>query len=186
MDVPDVGANGKFDRTCPQFIRRRRSSDPAGVCLACVLRNGALLIDGTGGKQIAHAPGKRGEILGIVRLPPFSRARLCQAARVGVRQAFLFRPGERVLFDQHALPLVALTGTAEANDYGTERRVAAGPSGERCISAFKKRQAIEIGTSQAQRPFCLHAKKAALAKFLATLRTGRVTDDPENDNLVWP
>jgi hypothetical protein len=150
-----------------------------------VLGNGTLLIDGTAGKQIAHAPGKRGEILGIVSLPPFRRALLCLAARVTVRQAFLFRPGERVLFDQHALPLVALAGTAEANDHGTERRVAAGTSGERGISAFKERQAIEIRAPQAQRPFSFHAEKAALAKLFSTFRAGRVTDDPEDNNLAW-
>jgi hypothetical protein len=172
MHVPDVSANGKFDRTCPQFLRRRRSSDPAGVFLAGVLGNGSLLFDGAAGKQIAHAPGERGEILGIVSLPPFGRPLLFQATRLAVRQAFLFRTGERVLFDQHTLPLVALAGTAEANDHGTERRVAAGTSRERSISALEKCQAIEIGAPQAQRPFCFHAKKAALAKFLSTLRTG--------------
>jgi hypothetical protein len=84
-----------------------------------VLRDCPLLVDRAPRKQIAHALSKRGEILGIVRLTPFSCALPSQPTTLGVGQALLFRPRERSLFDQHTLSLVALAGTAKAHDYGT-------------------------------------------------------------------
>lgn len=118
MDVPDVSSNGKIDRACLKLLRRRRPADSARVFLAGVLGDCPLLLDGAPGKQIAHALGERGEILGIVRLTPFSRALPSQSTSLGVGQAFLFRPPEGLLFDQHTLSLVALAGTAEAHHHG--------------------------------------------------------------------
>jgi hypothetical protein len=88
------------------------------VLLAGVLGDGPLLLDGAPGKPITHSLGEGGEILGIVRLTPFSRALPSQPTRVGVGQAFLFRPCERLLFDQYTLSLVALAGTAKAHHHG--------------------------------------------------------------------
>ena len=107
-----------------------------------------------------------------MRLTPFSRALPSQSTSLGVGQAFLFRPRERLLFDQHALSLVALAGTAKAHHDGPQRRVPAGSSSQCGISALKEHQVIEIGATQAERPLCLHAKKAAFPKFLAALRAG--------------
>jgi hypothetical protein len=137
-----------------------------------VLGDYPLLLDGTPGKQITHALGERGKILGIVRLTPFSRALPSQSTSLGVGQAFLFRPRERLLFDQDTLSLVALAGTAKAHHHGTQRRVPAGSSRQRGVSALKEHQVIEIGATQAERPFRLHAKKAPLPKLLAALRAG--------------
>jgi hypothetical protein len=78
-----------------------------------------LLLDGAPRKQITHAPGERGEILGIVLLTSFSRALSSQSTRIGVGQAFLFRPHERWLFDQYTLSLVALAGAAKTYHHGT-------------------------------------------------------------------
>jgi len=84
-----------------------------------VLGDCPLLVDGAPGKQIAHDLSELGEILGIVRLTPFSRALPSQSTSLGVGQAFLFRPRERLLFDQYTLSLVALARTAKANHYST-------------------------------------------------------------------
>ena len=184
VDVSDVSANGEFDRTGLQLFRRRRPANAARVFLAGVLGDCLLPLDGAAGEQIAHAPCERGEILGIVRLTPFSRALSSQSTSLGVGEAFLFRPHERVLFDQHTLSLVALAGTAEAHHHGLKRRVSAGSSSERGISTLEEHQVIEIGATQAERPFHLQSKKAPFRKLVAALRANRVTDDPEHDNLV--
>jgi hypothetical protein len=76
------------------------------------------LCDGAPRKQIAHALGEYGDILGIVSLTPFSRALARQSTSLSVGQAFLFRSQDRLLFDQHTLSLVALAGTAKAHHHG--------------------------------------------------------------------
>ncbi len=93
-----------FDTAATTRVR----ANPARELLAGVLGDCPLLVDGTPRKPVAHALGERGEILGIVRRTPFSRALTSQSTSLGVRQAFLFRPRERLPFDQHTLSLVAL------------------------------------------------------------------------------
>ncbi len=107
-----------------------------------------------------------------------------ESTSLGVGQAFLFGPRERVFFDQHTLSLVALAGAAKAHHDGAERRVPASSASQRGISTLKKHQVIEIGASETERPFRLHAKKASLPKLVTALGTGRVTHDPEHNNLV--
>jgi hypothetical protein len=165
VDVSDVSPNGKIDRACLELLRRRRPADPARVLLTSVLGDGPPLLDGAPGKQRGHALGECGEILGIMRLTPFSRPFSRESTSLGVGEAFLFGPRERVIFDQHTLPLVALAGAAEAHDDGAERRVAAGSASQRGISTLKKHQVIEIGASETERPFGLHAKKASLTEL---------------------
>jgi hypothetical protein len=171
VDVPDVSPNGKIDRACLQLLRRRRPADTARVLLTGVLGDGPLLLDGAPGKQSGHALGERGEILGIARLTPFSCPLSSESTSLGIRQAFLFGPRERVIFDQHTLSLVALAGTAKAHDNGAQRRVAAGSAGQRDISTLKKHQVIEIGASETERPFPIDAKKASLPKLFTALGT---------------
>ena len=154
------------------------------VLLAGVLGDGLLLLERTPGIQLAHAAGERGEILGVVRLTPFPSTLPSQPTRLGVGQAFLLCPFERQLFDQHALSLVALARATEAHDHRPERGVAAGSSSERRITALKEYQVIEIGAREAQRSVGFHAKKATLPECLTALRTGRVANDPEHDNLI--
>ena len=113
--------------------------------------------------------GECGEILGIMRLTPFSRPLSRESTSLGVGEAFPFGPRERVIFDQHTLSLVALAGAAKAHDDGAERRVAAGSASQRGISTLKKHQVIEIGASETERPFPLHAKKASLPKLFTAL-----------------
>jgi hypothetical protein len=83
-----------------------------------VLRDCLAFLDGAPREKIADALGERGDIPGIVLLTPFSRSLANQSTSLGVGQAFLLRPRERLLFDQHTLSLVVLAGTAKAHYNG--------------------------------------------------------------------
>jgi hypothetical protein len=170
MAMPDMSSHRKIDRAGLELLRCRRATNPTRVLLASVLGNYPLFLDGAAGEKIAHALGERGDVLGIAFLTALGRAIPSQSTSLGVGQTFLFRPCERFFFHQYTLPLVALTGTAKANHHRTERRVAAGSSSQRGISACKKHQVIEISAREAERPFRLHVKKAPLPELLATLR----------------
>ncbi|OFW22699.1 MAG: hypothetical protein A3H97_06635 [Acidobacteria bacterium RIFCSPLOWO2_02_FULL_65_29] len=185
MHMPYVSSHRQIDGLRLELFGCRRAPDPTRVLLARMFGNCLLLLGRAPWKQFPDAPRERLDVCRIQFLTTFGRAIPSQSPRLGVGQAFSLRSRERLFFDQYALPLIALARTAEANHHGPERRVAAGASCERGISASKKHQMIEIGARQAERPILLHAKETPLPEVLATLRAGRVTNDPENNNLVW-
>lgn len=43
---------------------------------------------------------------------------------------------------------------------------------------------VEVGACKAEGPFPFHSEKAPLLEFTPTLRTCRITDDPEDDNVA--
>jgi hypothetical protein len=43
---------------------------------------------------------------------------------------------------------------------------------------------VEVGACEAERPFPFHSEKAPLPEFAPALRTCRITDDPEDDNVA--
>jgi hypothetical protein len=137
-----------------------------------VLGDCALLLDRAPREHIADALRELGDVFGIVHLTPFSLPLPSQSTSLGVGQALLFGPLERGFFDQHTLALVSPAGTAEAHNHSMQRRVPFGASRQRGISTFKENEMIEIGTTQAERPFSLHVKKPPLPKFLAAFRAG--------------
>jgi len=135
-----------------------------------VFGNRLSLVDRTAGKPFPDAVRERMDVFHIQFLPTLGGAIPSQSTSLAVGQAFPFGSRERLFFDQHTLPLVALARTAETNHDGPERRVAAGAPSERSISTAKKHQVIEIGACEAKRSLRFHPKKAALSEFLATLR----------------
>ncbi len=121
-----------------------------------------------------------------MRQSPFCGARPRQPPGLGVGKALLFRPRERVLFDQHTLSLVAVPGTAEPHHHGAQRRVLARAACQRGISTLEEYQAIKVGARQAEGPFPFHAEEAPLRKLPAALGAGGHPHDPEHDDLVVP
>jgi hypothetical protein len=43
---------------------------------------------------------------------------------------------------------------------------------------------VEVGACEAEGPFPFHAEKAPLPEFTPALRTCRITEDPEDDNIA--
>ena len=108
-----------------------------------------LLVRRTPGKQFPDAVRERADVFHIQFLPMFGRALASQSTSLGVGQTLPFGLRERLFFHQHTLPFVPLARTAETNHHCPERRVAAGSSRERSVSASKEHQVIEIGARHA-------------------------------------
>ena len=146
VHVPDMSPHCQSDGGRLKLFGRSSTTNPAGVLLAGVFSNRSLLVGRTPRKQFPYAVRERPDVFHIKFLPTFGRAFPSQSTSLGVGQALQFGSRERLFFDQHTLPLVALARTAETNDHCAKRRVAAAsPSDRGGISTSKKHQMIEIG-----------------------------------------
>src|SRR5688500_11207406 len=106
MHVPHVRANGEVDRFRLEPLRRRGPSDSARILRTRVLGDRLRLRVRAAGIQGAYL---RGEIRAILRVDiglPLGAALSRPRASVGVRETLDFRAGERLLLDEHALPLI--------------------------------------------------------------------------------
>jgi hypothetical protein len=183
VHMPNVGAYRQFDCLRVELFGRRGATNPARVLLTCVFGNRALLVGRASGKQFADVMRKGLNIFRIEFLATFSRALPSPSTSLGVGQTFLFGTRKRLLFDQDTLPFVPSSRAAEPNHHCPECRVPDGASRERGVSTFKEHQMIEISAGQAERSLGLHAKKAPLPEFFATLRASRIAHDPEDHDL---
>lgn len=172
VHMPYVSPHREIDGLRLKLFGCSRTTDPARVLLARVFGHRLLLLGRAPGKEFPYALRERPDVFRIQFLTTFSRTLPSPLTSLGVGQAVPFRSRERLFFDQHALPLVALARTAKANHHRPERRVAVGSSSERGISTSEKHQVIEIGARQAVRSLRLDTKKAPLPELFATLRAG--------------
>ena len=182
--VTYVSSHGEIHVVRLKLFRRSRPSDPARILLAGMFGNGLLLLYGASGKQFPYTPRERPDVFDVQFLTTFGCTFASEPSGLVVGQAFLFGPRERLFFDQHPLSLVALSRTTKPNHNRPERRVAAGSTGQRSISAPEENKLVEVGTRQAESPFGFQTKKATFPELLATFRADGVTDDPEDNDLV--
>lgn len=52
------------------------------------------------------------------------------------------------------------------------------------MTAGEEDEMVEVGACEAEGPFPFHSEKASLLKFTPAIRTCRITDDPEDDNIA--
>ena len=104
-------------------------------------------------------------------------------ALAGIFQAFVLSAFHRRLLNQHALPLVALPGTAKAYDHRRESAILSRSPGERRITAWKINEVIEIGTSEAQRPLGLYAQETATEYFRTAFGAFGIAEDREDHQV---
>jgi hypothetical protein len=136
------------------------------------------------GKHIAQSLGELPHVARIDLLPTLCCSLPGSLAGLRIGEALPLRPLESRLFNQHSLALVSLSGPTEPNDHRAERRVFAGTSGQSRVAAGEEHQMVEVGTGEAERAFSFHSEKSPLAELTAAFRTGRITEDPEDDDIA--
>lgn len=143
--VPYMSSHREIDSVRLKLFGCGRTADSARVLLTGVFGDGLLLLHWAPRKQFPHAPRECLDVLDIEFLTTFGRTFPSQPSGLGVGQALLFGPCQRLFLDQHTLSLVAFSGATKTDHDGPERRVAAGSSGESGIPTLKKNEVIEIG-----------------------------------------
>jgi hypothetical protein len=135
--------------------------------------------------ELTHTPRERFNVRNVELLPPSRRTLSRGCSGVGVWQALGFRLGKGVFLDQHALTFVAFPGATEAHDNGVEGWVPGRAASQGGVAALQKHQVRKISAAEAERAFRLQTQEPAFAKGLSTLSAGRVSDNPEHDDVLW-
>ena len=113
--------HGKFHSLRVKLLRRGRTPNPIGILLARMFGNRLLGVAGAPWKDLTNASRKCFDVRAIECGAPLRAALPCHATALGIRQALLFRPNQRLFLDQHALTFVPLPGATETNDDGAKR-----------------------------------------------------------------
>jgi hypothetical protein len=184
VPMADVGPDRQFDGIWIEPACGSRTAHPARVLSARVVGNCAALRSRAAGKRVAQSLGKLAHVALVEFLPTLRCSLTGALAGRGIRQALSLRPLERRFFDQHSLTLVPLSRSAEPDDHRTEGRVLARSTRQRRITAGEEDEMVEVGASEAEGPFPFHPEKAPLPQFTPALRTCRITNDPEDDNVA--
>ena len=148
------------------------------VCNAPAFRYRAV------GEQFAQSLGKLAHVALVDLLPTLYCSLTGSLAGRRIGEALSLRLLESRLFNQDSFTLVPFSRPTEPNDYRTERRVLGSASGQSRITAGEKNEVIEIGACEAEGPFPFHSEKAPLRELASAFRTGRITNDPEDDDVA--
>ena len=140
---------------------------------------------GTGWVELAHMPCKLSAILEIERCITFDSALPSPVSCVGVGEALLLRSRQRCLFDKEPLSFVPSSRATELNDHDSQRRIFAAPPSEGGIATREEHEVCEISAIHAERLISLQTKEITPIDFGCTLRTLRLTEIVEDDDLVW-
>jgi hypothetical protein len=119
--MPDVRLHRQIDRAWIEVLCIRRAADPFRVHLACVRGDGLRRVRGSARVPVANLVRKLPDILCIALRPAHCIGHPPALAHLGIIETLLFGTRQRLVCDQNALSLIALSGAAEPQDDGAQR-----------------------------------------------------------------